>query len=251
MTPRSIAPRGGFLTIGPADESRRPGRGLVEVIVIAAILGFAGLFLMMALPRGRETARMAGCQKNLMQVGVGLQMYHQTARHYPAVPSTLGPGGDGPIKAMLDVLVVPDLLEFQDPYEAAEADRGPPPREVGPRPSLPERPVRDGGFSVAKHQLSGQYRRRSERTGRAVPGRPDDDLRRGRGRRRPELHGGVRRAVGRQTAGIASLPLGTMKCRQGRWIEAAARSQQPTAGEAMPAPTGPKPPGDRPSTTMP
>lgn len=112
--------------IGLELGSRRPGRGLVEVIVVVAILGFAGLWVLMALPRGRETARMAGCQKNLMHLGVGLQMYHQLAGHYPEVPSPLGPGGDGPIKAMLDALVVPDLLELQDPAKPPKPSQSPP-----------------------------------------------------------------------------------------------------------------------------
>jgi type II secretory pathway pseudopilin PulG len=94
--------------------SRRPGRGLVEVIVVAGILGFVAVLVLMALPRGRETARMAGCQKNLMHIGVGLQMYHQSSRHYPTVPTLGGPVGDGPVKAMLDAFVIPDLLDLKD-----------------------------------------------------------------------------------------------------------------------------------------
>jgi Protein of unknown function (DUF1559) len=107
-------------------EIRRPGRGLVEVIVIVGILGFAALAVMMALPRGRETSRMAGCQNNLMHLGVGLQMYHQASRHYPSVPSLGGSGGDGPIKAMLDALLIPDLLELRDPAKPPKASQSPP-----------------------------------------------------------------------------------------------------------------------------
>ncbi len=106
--------------------SRRPGRGLVEVIVVAGILGFVAVLVMMALPRGRETARMAGCQKNLMHIGVGLQMYHQMSGYYPTVPTLGGSVGDGPVKAMLDAFVIPDLLELKDPARPPKPSQSPP-----------------------------------------------------------------------------------------------------------------------------
>jgi hypothetical protein len=119
-----------FATSRPAARSirraRRTGRGIVEVIVIAGILGFAGILVLMALPRGRETARMAACQKNLMHIGVGLAMYHQAAGHYPTVPPLGAPGGDGPIRALLDSLALPDLLELQDPARPPKPGQSPP-----------------------------------------------------------------------------------------------------------------------------
>ena len=105
---------------------RRAGRGLVDVIVVAALLGFVAVLVLMALPRGRESARMAGCQRNLMQVGVGLQLYHQAARHYPTVADPFGTRVDGPIKAMLDALVIPDLLELNDPSKPPRPTASPP-----------------------------------------------------------------------------------------------------------------------------
>ncbi len=92
--------------------------------MVTAILGFAILCVMMALPRGRETSRMARCQDNLRVIGVGLSMYHQSRGHYPHV--TL-PGGDGPLKTMLDAFVIPDFLDLRDPTKP------PRPTQAAPR----------------------------------------------------------------------------------------------------------------------
>ena len=107
-------------------SDRKYGRGAIEVIVIAGIIAFAGILVLMALPRGREASRMAGCQKNLMHIGVGLQMYHQAHRRYPTVPALDGPGGPGPVEAMLDALVIPDFLDLQDPDNPPKPGRRPP-----------------------------------------------------------------------------------------------------------------------------
>ena len=94
--------------------------------MIAGIVAFALVLVLMALPRGREASRLAGCQRNLMQVGVGLQMYHQAHRRYPTVPRLGGSTGDGPVKAMLDAFVIPDLLELHDPTRPPKPSRSPP-----------------------------------------------------------------------------------------------------------------------------
>ena len=109
-----------------APRGRRRGLGAVEVIVIVGILGFAAILFTMGLSKGRESSRMAGCQRNLMQVGVGLQMYHQANRHYPTV-STLDRPGEGPIKTLLDAFVIPDLLELRDPSNPPRPTQSPPP----------------------------------------------------------------------------------------------------------------------------
>ena len=94
--------------------------------MVAGIIGFALLLILIMLPRGREASRMAGCQQNLMQIGVGLQMYHQAQRHYPGVASLGDPAGYGPIKAMLDAFVIPDLLDLRDPTKPPKPSQAPP-----------------------------------------------------------------------------------------------------------------------------
>jgi type II secretory pathway pseudopilin PulG len=109
-----------------SSHPRRYGRGPVEVMVVAGIGAFALMIVLVALPKGRESARMATCQKNLMQIGVGLQMYQQAQGHYPTVPNRNGTTGDSPILALFNAFVVPDLLEMKDPSNAPKPSRTPP-----------------------------------------------------------------------------------------------------------------------------
>jgi type II secretory pathway pseudopilin PulG len=109
-----------------ARMPRRYGRGLVEVIVVTGIVGFALMILLVALPKGRESARLAKCQMNLMQIGIGLQMYHQSRQHFPTVPALASPDGDSPLAALFKAFVVPDLLAMRDPSEPPKPTRQPP-----------------------------------------------------------------------------------------------------------------------------
>ncbi len=61
-----------------------------------------------------------------MQIGVGLQLYHQANRHYPTVPDLGGPAGDAPIRAMLDSLSLPDLIGLRDPSTLPRPGQAPP-----------------------------------------------------------------------------------------------------------------------------
>ncbi len=106
-------------------SDRRYGRGPVELIVVAAIVGFALMIVLISLPKGRELARMAKCQQNLMQIGVGLQMYHQAQSHYPTVPKLDGSLGNAPIQALFETFVVPDLLQMQDPSKPPKPSQPP------------------------------------------------------------------------------------------------------------------------------
>jgi type II secretory pathway pseudopilin PulG len=108
---------------------RRYGRGPVELIVVTGIIAFALMIVLVSLPKGRESARLAGCQKNMMQIGLGLQMYHQAQGRFPTVATLGGSTGDSPIQALFDAFVIPDLLELQDP------SKPPRPSQVPPRAS--------------------------------------------------------------------------------------------------------------------
>jgi prepilin-type processing-associated H-X9-DG protein len=98
--------------------TKRSGRralSAVEVVVIVAILAAIVLVMLMSIPRGRETARRAGCQRNLMQIGVALVLYSQDVGHLPVVPelgSSAERRGSSPQKALLETLAVPDFLEL-------------------------------------------------------------------------------------------------------------------------------------------
>jgi prepilin-type N-terminal cleavage/methylation domain-containing protein len=124
-----------------ARVARRRGMTAIEVVVVVAILAAVVLMLMMAIPRGREQARLAACQANLMPIGIALAIYDESQGHLPVVAASDDGAvrGDGPLKALLTVLDVPDLREAA----ALKEDRRPERRGVGPG----ERAV--PGFSCA------------------------------------------------------------------------------------------------------
>lgn len=113
MTPRPRFPRS------------RPGISLVEVLVVLAVAGFFLIWAIVSLPRGRETARLASCQRNLAQIGVGLQIYHQTHMSWPGVPAAGAAGGGSPLLTLLDGLGVPSLVGVVDPANPPKPSRGP------------------------------------------------------------------------------------------------------------------------------
>jgi hypothetical protein len=95
---------------------RRPGLSAIELLVVLVIVVFFVLCVLMILPRQRETARMASCQRNLMQIGAALALYDQNQRSLPQVPP-LGAApaeqGDSPLEALLAELGLPDLTELE------------------------------------------------------------------------------------------------------------------------------------------
>ncbi len=74
--------------------------------------------MLLAMPRGREQARLAVCQKNLAQIGLALALYDQTRHQLPGI-DTLEPiddsrryqaGSPGPLKILLETLGHADFL---------------------------------------------------------------------------------------------------------------------------------------------
>jgi prepilin-type processing-associated H-X9-DG protein len=88
---------------GPGNPARH-GLSAIEVLIALLIVVVLVLCLLMILPRQRERARMASCQRNLMQIGVGLALYDQNQRFLPQVPpldAEPAGQGDSPLKAIL------------------------------------------------------------------------------------------------------------------------------------------------------
>ena len=102
------------------------GIGGVEVLTIIALAGFLILCILTILPKGRESARTAGCQRNLMQLGVATLLYEQAQHHYPtSAPLSQRPEGESPVGSMLNTFLVPDFLEFRDAGQAPKATQAP------------------------------------------------------------------------------------------------------------------------------
>ena len=109
-------------------RSRRLGYSFVEVVIILAIAGFVVCWILMLLPTGRETARQAQCQKNLMQIGIGVQLYEQLHHQYPAGQLT-NPrkSAASPIQLMLDSLAIADFRDLQSTQDRPQPTGAPPP----------------------------------------------------------------------------------------------------------------------------
>ena len=211
------------------------------------------LVVVFALPRRRETARLAGCRRNLMQIGVALALYDESEGSLPTVPrlGTDPAATGGPLKAILDALGLPDLTGAVGRRQTS--------RRPG-RDSVPEeRPV-----PASSARATGPTSRRLPRPG-LLPG---DDRRR---RRRARTAGS--RPAGRSgsseieagdglgfTAAFSERLLGTRRARRAAappiisWRPArsatrAARPPAPRPGGATPGRSGPRRAGGRPSTT--
>lgn len=112
----------------------RRGLTFVEVSVVLGLAAVVFLFLLMAVPRGREQARLAACQKNLAQIGQALSLYDQIEGALPTVgplkpldapPSEAGPG---PLRTLLETLGQADFRGLAP--GAPPPPRGPVPGEV-------------------------------------------------------------------------------------------------------------------------
>ena len=69
-----------------AKIDRRPGRGftLIELLVVIAVVGMLVALLLPAIQAARESARRSQCSNNLRQVGVAVQTFHDTKKHFPS-----------------------------------------------------------------------------------------------------------------------------------------------------------------------
>lgn len=98
------------------QSRRRRGFGALDLIVALLVAVVVGLFVIMGLTRGRESARAATCQRNLGQIGLALAYYDDVRGGLPAVgePASIEPAGEatspGPLKILLEGLGVANFL---------------------------------------------------------------------------------------------------------------------------------------------
>jgi hypothetical protein len=119
-------------------------------VVLVLLVAFIGLFFMSSLPRQRESARMASCRHNLMQIGKALELYEHDEGTLPAVPQLSDQNtGSSPLQAILESLELPDLTHI-----APKQPR--PKRQHGSVPD--ERPVLGFTCPSDPHATAGIFR---------------------------------------------------------------------------------------------
>lgn len=113
---------------------------LIEVLVVLALAAIVAAFLLMAMPRAREQARLAGCRRNLGQIGVALALYDQFQNHLPIVGPLGAPDGNteraaahasaAPLRTLLETLALPDFSELTTAKGASTRRQGEVPGET-------------------------------------------------------------------------------------------------------------------------
>jgi len=101
------------------------GLSAIEVVIACVLVGVLILFLLMSMPKNREAARQATCQRNLMQIGMAVGLYHQVVGHLPSPQLD----GDSPLFQMLAELAQPDFMSLNDPKSPPPKQKNPPGRE--------------------------------------------------------------------------------------------------------------------------
>ena len=247
--------------IAKARALSRAGYTAVDVLVVLLLIGIVFFFLLMAMPRGREAARLAGCQKNLAQIGLALGLYDQTQGCLPTIgePAPIEPpatsGSAGPLRILLETFGQTDFSALSPRRNDIPGRRPDSRRDSGAGIRLQERRQRDLGPLSRAGELPRYDRRRPPRHERRLLHRPPDQPGRCGEARRHKLHRGLLRAPGgRQCRGQdRSLELrgGGRAAAPARLHARLPRSNVGPAGTATPALPGGLPTIVPPCTTTP
>jgi len=99
-------------------------------VVVLVIIAVTVLILLLAVPQGREQARLVACRRNLGQIGFALALYDEMNQKLPTVSALAGldepiaTSAPGPLRTLLDALQLPDLTELKDARTPPEARPG-------------------------------------------------------------------------------------------------------------------------------
>ncbi len=114
----------------------RAGLTAVDVIVCVVLVTLTVLVILLLLPRGREHARMASCQRNLAHIGFALAHYDLIEHALPTVSGLARPDLQGPdrpkspLLVLLETLVQPNLLGITDATSPLPPHPGDVPGEI-------------------------------------------------------------------------------------------------------------------------
>lgn len=100
----------------------RRGAGLVEILVVIVVISILGLLLMLGLTRSREVARSVTCTRNLQQIGLALELYHQSAQRFPYIAPLAGKDEplEGPLALMLQQLGLNEVTGIDQRIASAD-----------------------------------------------------------------------------------------------------------------------------------
>ena len=124
----------------PKTHRRQSGYTAIDLIVVLFLVAGFFLLLLLSIPRAREQARLAACQKNLAQIGQAIAQYDTRCGSLPSVgplapldreenSKSAGPLPAGPLRTIIETLGQGD---FQDLAGGATSppSRGPVPGEI-------------------------------------------------------------------------------------------------------------------------
>src|SRR5579875_442014 len=85
---------------------------LLELLIVLAIIGILIGLLLCAVQKARAAAARMECANHLKQIGLAMQMHHDT---YRVFPSNGGWDGSEEIPSKSGSLFVPESIEFNNP----------------------------------------------------------------------------------------------------------------------------------------
>lgn len=98
-------------TIRPAARVRVRAFTLIEIVVVASIIGLLIALLLPAAQGSREAARRAGCVAHLRQLGIALASYHADNNMFPPSQLPSRPGGRWSSNSMSGLVSLLPYLE--------------------------------------------------------------------------------------------------------------------------------------------